>query len=100
MSYVIEHDRVVHRFHTDVEGVSSVLDYSLSAGVMTITRTNVPTEVGGRGIASALVQAAVDAAHSEGWKIVPACSYAAAWMRRHPPLRGAAGLNPLLWIES
>jgi predicted GNAT family acetyltransferase len=51
---------------------------------MTITHTGVPPEVGGRGIASALVQAALDVARAEGWKVVPACSYAAVWMQRHP----------------
>jgi predicted GNAT family acetyltransferase len=40
--------------------------------------------VGGRGIASALVQAAMDAARAEGWKVVPACSYASVWITRHP----------------
>lgn len=83
MSYVIRHDRAAHRFQTEVEGVPCVLDYLLAAGVMTITHTGVPAEVGGRGIAAALVQTAMDTARSEGWKVVPACSYAAAWMQRH-----------------
>jgi hypothetical protein len=51
---------------------------------MTITHTGVPAEVGGRGIASALVQAALETARGEGWKVLPACSYAVAWMQRHP----------------
>ena len=84
MSFVIEHDSGVQRFHTDVEGERCVLDYTLESGVMTITHTGVPAAVGGRGIASALVQAALDSARGEGWKVVPSCSYAAAWMRRHP----------------
>ncbi|QRP64938.1 N-acetyltransferase [Rhodanobacter sp. FDAARGOS 1247] len=84
MSYVIRHDRAAYRFQTEVEGVPCVLDYLLAAGVMTITHTGVPAEVGGRGIAAALVQSAMDTARNEGWKVVPACSYAAAWMQRHP----------------
>ena len=60
------------------------LDYTLADHVMTITHTGVPAEVGGRGIASALVQAAMDAARAERWKVVPACSYASAWIKRHP----------------
>ncbi|WP_350016927.1 GNAT family N-acetyltransferase [Rhodanobacter sp. IGA1.0] len=84
MSCVIRHDRIAHRFQTEVEGVPCVLDYLLAGGVMTITHTGVPAEVGGRGIAAALVQTAMDTARSEGWKVVPACSYAAAWMQRHP----------------
>ena len=85
MSLTIHHERSSHRFTAQVEGAWCVLDYSLAAGVMTITHTGVPPEVGGRGIASALVQSALDAARAEGWKVVPACSYAAVWMARHPP---------------
>ncbi|MEO6800186.1 MAG: GNAT family N-acetyltransferase [Rhodanobacter sp.] len=84
MSLAVLHDRAAHRFHVEVDGSSCVLDYTLAAGVMTINHTGVPTEVSGRGIASGLVQAAMEAARGEGWKVVPACSYAATWMQRHP----------------
>lgn len=84
MSFAIQHDSAAHRFHTEVESARCVLDYTLTSGVMTITHTGVPAKVGGRGIASALVQAALDNARGEGWKVVPSCSYAAAWMERHP----------------
>lgn len=84
MSFAIRHDRAARRFHTEVDGVPCVLEYGLVSAVMTITRTEVPAEVGGRGIASALVRAAMDAARAEGWKVVPACSYAAAWIQKHP----------------
>ncbi|MEO5830153.1 MAG: GNAT family N-acetyltransferase [Rhodanobacter sp.] len=84
MSPSVQHDRVGQRFHSEVEGMPCVLDYSLAAGVMTITHTGVPAEVGGRGIAATLTRFAMDTARSEGWKIIPACSYAAAWLQRHP----------------
>ncbi|MDE2306976.1 MAG: N-acetyltransferase [Xanthomonadaceae bacterium] len=87
MSLIIQHERSAHRFAAQVDGMPCVLDYRLAAGVMTITHTGVPPEVGGRGIASALAQAALDAARAEGWKVVPACSYVAAWMARHPSYR-------------
>lgn len=84
MSFDIQHDRQAHRFETRVEGHACVLDYHLASDLMTITHTGVPPAVEGRGIASALTQAAVSAARAEGWKVRPSCSYAAAWMRRHP----------------
>lgn len=84
MSVNISHDRHAHRFETRVDGALCELDYTLDDAVMTITHTGVPAEVGGRGIAAALVQAAMDEARTQGWKVVPACSYAAAWMQRHP----------------
>jgi len=83
MALDIRHEPANRRFVADVDGVSCVLDYTLDAGVMTITHTRVPAAVGGRGIAGELVRHALDAARAQGWKVVPACSYAATWMQRH-----------------
>jgi predicted GNAT family acetyltransferase len=79
----VSHDTVAHRFATEVEGHVGVLDYLLREGVMTITHTGVPTAIGGRGVAADLMKAALKAARDAGWKVDPACSYAAAYMRRH-----------------
>jgi predicted GNAT family acetyltransferase len=84
MSYDVRHLAAAHRFETEVDGYACELDYNLGNGVMTITHTGVPSEVGGRGIAGELVRAAFETARSEGWKVVPACSYARAWIERHP----------------
>ena len=46
--------------------------------------TLVPPEIGGRGVAAALVDALIADAKSEGFKVVPACSYVAAQFKRHP----------------
>lgn len=84
MPLAIQHDRAAHRFEVSVDGTSCVLEYELADGVMTISHTGVPSQVGGRGIASALMAAAMTTARAEQWKVVPACSYAATWVQRHP----------------
>ena len=84
MAFDITHDRLTQRFTITVEGVLCVLEYRLHDTVMTITHTGVPEEVGGRGIAAALATTAFEAARAEGWKVVPACSYASAFIQRHP----------------
>lgn len=84
MALSIDHAPAAHRFETRVEGSRCVLDYTLGGGVMTISHTGVPASVGGRGIASSLVEAALTEARDRGWKVVPACSYAESWMDRHP----------------
>jgi predicted GNAT family acetyltransferase len=84
MSYDVRHDPAARRFETVVDGLHCELDYRLDGKVMTITHTGVPGPLEGRGIASAMTQAAMEAARAEGWKVVPACAYAASWMRRHP----------------
>lgn len=84
MSDAIQHDRANHRFETTVDGHTCELDYEDDGRTMTITHTGVPPEVGGRGIAGALVAAAFEWARSAGRRVVPACSYAAQWVRKHP----------------
>jgi predicted GNAT family acetyltransferase len=80
----IKHDTGRGRFTTEVDGHCALLDYSLSGKVMTITHTEVPQPIGGRGVAAELMRAALAAAAQEGWSVVPACSYAAAYLRRRP----------------
>lgn len=72
------------RFLADVDGVEARLDYRREGERMLITSTTVPDEIGGRGIAGQLTRAAFEHARSQGWKVRPACSYAAGWAERHP----------------
>jgi predicted GNAT family acetyltransferase len=80
----INHDAAAHRFTAEVDGERAVLDYQLAAGVMTITHTGVPQPIEGRGIAGELMRSALSAARSNGWRVVPVCSYAVAYLEKHP----------------
>lgn len=71
------------RFTFEDDGHIAELNYIISDGAMHITHTGVPSEIGGRGIAGQLVKAAFDSAREQGLKVVPACSYAEAWVRKH-----------------
>jgi predicted GNAT family acetyltransferase len=79
---IIHHDANACRFSTVVDGLQGVLDYTLAGDVMTITHTAVPPAIGGRGIAAELMHAALKSARDSGWKVIPACSYAADYLRR------------------
>ncbi|RSF04405.1 GNAT family N-acetyltransferase [Achromobacter aegrifaciens] len=80
----VTHDSALSRYTATVDGVLCVLDYQLQGSIMAITHTGVPSQVGGRGIAAALTKYALDAARARGWKVRPLCSYADAYIRRHP----------------
>ena len=80
----VHHDPDARRLHTRVEGHEAELRYSLRDGRMVIDHTGVPDVIGGRGIAGILVKAARDLARARGWRVVPACSYSAAYVQRHP----------------
>ena len=81
---IVNHDSERQRFTTEVEGHRAILDYSLTDRVMSITHTEVPSSIVGRGIAADLMRAALTSAAAAGLSVVPACSYAVAYMRRHP----------------
>ena len=80
----VHHDPDARRLHTRVEGHEAELRYSLCDGRMVIDHSGVPDAIGGRGIAGILVKAALDLARARGWRVVPACSYSAAYVQRHP----------------
>jgi uncharacterized protein len=92
----ISHDQGAMQFTTEVDGHRAELDYTVANGVMTITHTRVPTAIGGRGIAAELMRAALKVAQERGWSINPACSYAAAYMRRHQEAPSKAHMDELL----
>src|SRR5690606_1557833 len=78
------HEPGSNRFSVSLEGELAVVEYTLGDGVMTIEHTRVPKPLEGRGIAGALVRAALDHARAQGMEVRPSCPYADAWMRRHP----------------
>jgi len=84
MTRTIEHNPQNHRFQCVEDGSLCVLDYQLHNDIMTIAHTGVPSAVGGRGIAADLTRTALNTARDKGWKVRPVCSYAVAYIRRHP----------------
>lgn len=72
------------RFEATVDGEVAVAEYVERDGVMALTHTVVPSALEGRGIAGTLIRTALDHARTSGMKVRPDCSYAAAYMQRHP----------------
>ncbi|WP_305804554.1 GNAT family N-acetyltransferase [Stenotrophomonas sp. YIM B06876] len=79
----IRHNPTGQCFHVDVDGHQARLEYRKEGPRMVITHTGVPAAIGGKGIAGALTVAALDYARAAGLKVVPACEYAAVFLRRH-----------------
>lgn len=85
--FAVEHDAAGSRFVARVDGEESVAAYELAGRTMRMTHTEVPPAQQGRGIAAALVRAAVGHARGEGLKIEPVCPYVLDYMDRHPDSR-------------
>ncbi|MBU4213724.1 MAG: N-acetyltransferase [Cellulomonas sp.] len=59
-------------------------DYDRTGPVLAFTHTEVDGAFEGRGVASFLVQQALDEVRASGRTIVPYCPYVRAWLHRHP----------------
>ena len=79
----IRHDVAARRFSVVVEGEEGYLTYTDGEGAIVITHTVVPAAIGGRGIAGALMLAALEYARAAGLKVIPRCSYAARYFDTH-----------------
>lgn len=78
------------RFFITLDGTAEAeMTYrKIGDSVIVIEHTFTPPEYRGRNIAAMLMGKAIEAAESEGLKIVPQCSYVAAQFRRHPEWAG------------
>ena len=80
----IRNNAALNRFELDVEGGMAVAYYRAAPGRITITHTEVPTGLRGRGIGSVLVSGALDTAHAHGLKVVSRCPFVSAYLGKHP----------------
>lgn len=80
----IVHDVPRSLFETEVDGVKAYVSYVIADGCLDIEHTIVPPEIGGRGIAAALVKAAYDYALARNLIPRASCEYAAVWLKRNP----------------
>ena len=79
---IIEADRI---FQKDEAGkvVAEITFAETSPGVFVINHTFVDESLRGQGIASKLVQAAVNEIERRGGQVKATCSYAAKWLKEH-----------------
>jgi len=86
MSDVIN-NKAHHRFELELEGHLATEHYKLDGNVITFEHTDVPKELGGRGVGSILVQGALDQVRASGLKLIPQCPFVKAWIEKNPEYR-------------
>ena len=74
----------LNRFELDVEGGMAVAYYRTVPGHITITHTEVPIALRGRGIGSILVQGTLELARAQGLKVASGCPFVSAYLGKHP----------------
>ena len=75
MSGTVRDNAARKRFELETDGHTAYLYYRLEPGVITLTHTEVPPELGGRGIGSKLGRATLDAVRAQGRKLIVECDF-------------------------
>lgn len=84
MTNAVSDNPARNRFELAVEGETAFANYRRDGGVLTITHTEVPKQLEGRGIGSRLVAGMLDIARAQRLTVVPRCSFVRAYIKRHP----------------
>jgi predicted GNAT family acetyltransferase len=80
----VRDNTALSRFELDVEGDIAFANYRRAPGTVIITHTETPRALRGRGIASELVQGALELIRADGSKVVAGCGFVVDYLRRHP----------------
>ena len=78
------------RFELTVDGLLATLTYRRTRHTLVLVHTEVPPELGGRGLGGRLVAAAVESANAQDLAVEPHCPFARSWLERHPEISAPA----------
>ena len=79
------------RYELDVDGHVAFVDYRLAPGKIVLLHTEVPRELGGRGIGSILAEGTLDAVRAKGLKAEIRCDFLDAYVKKHPEYADLVG---------
>jgi predicted GNAT family acetyltransferase len=71
------------RFELDTDGSIAFVTYRKSPGAIALVHTEVPPELGGRGIGSKLGRATLEAVRAQGRKLSVECDFIRNYMKKH-----------------
>jgi predicted GNAT family acetyltransferase len=82
MSDIID-NKARDRFELEVESHIAATYYKIENGVITFIHTEVPPELGGKGIGSKLIKGALDRVRADGLKVIAECPFVKAYIEKH-----------------
>jgi hypothetical protein len=80
----VRNNAEANRFEVVLDGKLAMIEYMITGKNITFTHTETPTELEGRGIASAMARVALEYARDQQLKVIPLCPFVAGYIRNHP----------------
>ena len=80
----ITDNKAQHRYELTADGHLAATYYEIADGVITFVHTEVPPELGGRGIGSKLIRGALDQVRAGGLRVIAQCPFVKAFIEKNP----------------
>lgn len=81
---MITDNSALHRFELTENGKIVFANYRRAGNVFTLPHVEADPALRGTGAAARLMEGIAALAREKGYRVIPTCSYARAWFRRHP----------------
>ena len=88
---IVRDNKAQRRFELDVEGGIAFANYRQTPQAVIITHTETPRALRGRGIASELVQGALELIRADGHKVIAGCGFVVDYLNKHPEFTDLTG---------
>ena len=72
------------RFELEVDGYTAFIEYKESGKQVILIHTEVPEELEGKGVGTAIVEKTLEHIESNQQTLVPLCPFVIAFLKRHP----------------
>ena len=80
----VTHDAEKRRFELTEDGETAFASYKRDGDIWDFDHTVVPKALGGRGVGTRLIKAALADVKAAGGRVVPSCSFVAHYLEKHP----------------
>jgi uncharacterized protein len=87
----VRDNKALSRFELDVEGGVAFANYRLTPSAVIITHTETPRSLRGHGIASELVEGALQLIRADRLKVIAGCGFVVDYLQKHPEFADLVG---------
>jgi predicted GNAT family acetyltransferase len=84
MAETVQDNTDEQRFELKIEGQTAFVYYERKPGIITLTHTDVPLVMSGKGVASRLIKGALEQVRAQGLKVVAECPFVQGYLGKHP----------------
>ena len=87
----VRDNKALSRYELDAEGGLAFANYRRTPSAVIITHTETPRSLRGHGIASELVEGALQLIRAEGLKVIAGCGFVVDYLQKHPEFDDMVG---------